>query len=263
MIAGISTASLFQKVDNEESFSLFHKLGVNCTEMFFTSFCEYEPSFAASMKKDQGEIQVNSVHTLTTNFEPQLYSEHHKVAGDAYALLEKVMRSAQILGAKYYTFHGLARLKRMNTYDNYDLFGKKTKEIYDFCLNYGVQLAYENVEWCLYNRPGVFTKLKEYCPNLKGVLDIKQARNSTYDYREYLTEMGSSLSHVHISDITAEGKMCLPGRGIFDFDEFFKRLADVGFHGAALIEVYHRDYSTFDELKDSIDFVREKIEKYR
>ena len=73
--------------------------------------------------------------------------------------------------------------------------------------------------------------------------------------------MGDRLSHVHISDVDERGKMCLPGKGKFPFDELIKRLKGVGFDGAILIEVYNRDYQDFAELKASVDYVNEIIQK--
>ena len=95
-----------------------------------------------------------------------------------------------------------------------------------------------------------------------GVLDIKQARISGYDYRDYLSEMGGAISHVHVSDIDKTGRMCLPGQGTFDFDELLNRLQGVGFQGAVLIENYAGDYSDMGQLKASYEFLAEKTEKY-
>ena len=129
----------------------------------------------------------------------------------------RTMECANILGANCYTFHGIARIKRTFRED-LERSGEQTRAIAEVCGRYGVALCYENVEWALYNPPGRgFPVLKEHCPALRGVLDLKQARITGYDYFDYLKEMGSALSHVHVSDITAEGKMCLPGKGITDF----------------------------------------------
>ena len=261
MKAGISTASLFLRLNNEDALPLYAEWGVKTAEVFLTSFSEYSPSFARTLASRQGDVEVHSVHVINTQFEPQLYAEHPRIKADSYAWLEKAMKSAKILGAKYYTFHGIARFKR--TYrDDFPRIAAKTQEIADFCFKYGVQLAYENVEWAFYNRPGVFAELKKGCPNLKGVLDIKQARVSGYDWREYLEEMGSDLVHVHVSDIDGEGRMCLPGEGVFDFDELFSRLQGVGFSGPLLIENYGGDYKEFAQLRRAWEFLCEKAEKY-
>lgn len=261
MKIGISTASLFLRRNNEDALSLLDEWGVACAEVFLTSFSEYEPQFARLLCERKGRVKIHSVHVLNTQFEPQLYAVHPRVKGDAFGWLEKAMRSAEILGAGSYTFHGIARIKRTFR-ENFAGTGERTQEIFEFCKRFGVTLCYENVEWAFYNRPGVFRELKARCPQLEGVLDIKQARISGYPYADYLEEMGGSLSHVHVSDVDEAGRMCLPGRGKFDFDELFSRLRGTGFDGAVLIESYQDDYRDIAELKASYEYLAEKAEKY-
>ena len=247
MKVGISTASLFDG------------WGVPCAEVFLTSFCEYAPAFARTLAVAKGGVEIHSVHVLNTQYEPQLYAEHPRVLEDAYGWLKEVLASANILGAHNYTFHGIARLKRTFR-ENWQRFSALTAQIYETCRAAGVRLCYENVEWALYNRPGVFSVLKEHCPALKGVLDLKQARISGYDYFDYLKEMGTSLTHVHVSDISAEGKLCLPGRGVFDFPLLLRRLREIGFTGPLLIENYSGDYGGEDELRASFEWLSNLIE---
>lgn len=260
MTVGISTASLFMRLYNEDAVALISEWGAQTAEVFYTSFSEYEPQFSKTLSKKKGKLSVNSVHVLNTQFEPQLFSDHPRVRTDAYHWLEKTLASAKILGAGNYTFHALARLK--STFrENLPRSGEKLKEIYDFCKERGVRLCLENVEWALYNRPGLFQTFKRYCPDLGGVLDIKQARISGYPYEAYLEDMGGSLAYVHVSDFKEDGGMCLPGRGAFDFDTLLKRLRDGGFDGAVIIENYQNDYRELKELKDSYDYLLEKAEK--
>ncbi len=262
MRAGISTATRFLRENNEEALALFDLWGISCAEVFLTSFSEYDPAFGALLAARKGRVDVHSVHVLNTQFEPQLYAEHPRVRKDAFDWLGRAMQAAQQLGARYYTFHGIARLKRTFR-ENFARTGEGTQRIFDFCAQYGITLAYENVEWAFYNRPGVFRELKARCPALAGVLDIKQAYITGYDWREYLAEMGGSIAHVHVSDRDGAGRMCLPGRGTFDFDELLQRLSDVGFDGPLLIENYKGDYADDEELIASYEFLAEKVEKYR
>ena len=259
MQAGISTATLFVRRNNEDALALFSEWGVPVAEVFLTSFCEYDPAFARLCAEKKGGVQVHSVHVLNTQFEPQLYAKHPRVTGDAFRLLSRTMECANILGANCYTFHGIARIKRTFRED-LERSGEQTRAIAEVCGRYGVALCYENVEWALYNRPGVFSVLKEHCPALRGVLDLKQARITGYDYFDYLKEMGSALSHVHVSDITAEGKMCLPGKGITDFPLLIRRLCDVGFDGPLLIENYSGDFEREEELKASFEWLSDLME---
>ena len=93
------------------------------------------------------------------------------------------------------------------------------------------------------------------------MLDIKQARISEFPYEQYLTEMGEKLAYVHVSDVDERGKICLPGKGRFDFERLIKQLLDVGFDGALLVEVYNRDYKDEQELKISCDYLNELLYK--
>ncbi len=244
---------------------LLEEMGVKTAEVFLTSFSEYEEDFARLLAERKKTLSVNSVHILNSQIEPQLFSEHPRVKGDSFATLNKVLTAANILGAPYYTFHGTARYKqsaRDPKNDNFVRMGKGIKEISDFCRERNVTLCLENVEWSTYNRVGVFTEMQKYAPELKGVLDIKQARLSGTHYGEYLREMGESLAFVHISDIDEGGKMCLPMQGKFDFDELIERLKEQNFHGALLIEAYKDDYREETELKRACDCIEELLYKH-
>ncbi|MBQ8429552.1 MAG: sugar phosphate isomerase/epimerase [Clostridia bacterium] len=264
MKVGVSTASLFLRKNNEEALPLLSDLGVTTAEVFLTSFSEYEAEFAKLLLEKKGNLSVNSVHILNSQIEPQLFSAHERVKKDSFDVLEKVLTAANIIGAPYYTFHGTARYKkaaRDPNNDNFERMGNGLKEIHGFCKDRGVTLCLENVEWSTYNRVGVFEKMQRYVPDLKGVLDIKQARISGYPYEFYLDEMGENIAYVHLSDINENGKMCLPGKGVFDFETLIKRLQDVGFDGALLIEAYKDDYCEISELKTSCDFLSEILYK--
>lgn len=265
MIAGVSTASLFMRENNEDALPLLNALGVEIAEVFLTSFSEYGEPFASILKERKGALKINSVHALNTEFEPQLFSQHERVRSDAYAWAEKVLQSANALNAPYYTFHGTSRVKRATRSgenDDFPTIIDGFARLSDFCNQRGVTLCLENVEWSSYNRPGVFQKIASAVPMLKGVLDIKQARISEYPYETYLEEMGQRLAYVHISDLDEQGKMCLPCKGIFEFEELIKRLKNVGFDGALLIEVYNRDFKDVSELKISCDQVNELLYKH-
>ena len=73
--------------------------------------------------------------------------------------------------------------------------------------------------------------------------------------------MGERLAYVHISDFDERGKIRLPGQGKFDFETMIKRLKDVGFDGALLIEVYKDDYQEIEELKLACDKMNELLYK--
>lgn len=265
MQTGVSTASLFLRENNEDALPLLDSLGVRIAEVFLTSFSEYEKKFGALLVKRKGQVCVHSVHVLNTQFEPQLFGANPRVVGDAYGWLRKAMETGRALGAGYYTFHGVARIKRASRSgerDDFAAWGAGLEKTDRFCRGYGIKLCLENVEWAMYNRPGFFRSVKEYCPGLSCVLDVKQARISGYPYTMYLKEMEGRLAHVHVSDVDERGRICLPGKGIFDFPELLKRLNGAGFDGPLLVEVYKDDYSRPEELKEACDYLDELIYKY-
>lgn len=265
MKTGVSTASLFLRKYNEEALPLLDSLGVKNAEVFLTTYSEYSADFARLLAQKKGSVFINSVHILNTQFEPQLFNAHPRAKKDAFEWLERVLTSAEILGAPYYTFHGTARVKRASRSGEKDDFTKMAqsfREIVSACERHGVSLCLENVEWSTYNRVGVFERLKKEVPTLKGVLDIKQARISEQPYEDYLNEMGESLAYVHLSDIDKQGKMCLPHKGVFDFETLIKRLGDIGFNGALLIEAYTGDYGDESELKTACEYLDELLYKY-
>lgn len=256
MQTGISTASLFRRMNTEDALEYLSKNNVQCAEVFLESYCEYNAEFGEILSKRKGNTVVHSVHTLTTQFEPQLYSVNERAQSDSFHLLEETMKAAEKVNAKYYTFHGGARFKKTPIKFDFDRVGSITQRIIDTCKEYGVTLSYENVHWGYYNYIGFFEEIRKRTQGLKGTLDIKQARQSGIHYREYVDEMNSDIVTVHLSDVDASGKMCLPGKGITPFDELFKRLKGVGFDGSLIIEAYTNDYVEIEELFQSLEFVK-------
>ena len=261
MYTGVSTASLFLREMNEDAVSVLDGLGIRNTEVFLTTFSEYGEEFGRLIAARRGNMRVCSVHVLNTQFEPQLFGAHPRARADAFALLDKAMAGAAVFGAKHYTFHGITRLKKNSVPADAGKLAASLGEIAAACARHGIGLSLENVHWALYNAPGLFRPLKERCPALSGVLDVKQARLSGYPYPMYIKDMEGSISHVHLSDVDERGRICLPGRGVFDFVECFRRLKDAGFCGTALIEVYAGDYGEYAELKRSCDFLGEAAAK--
>jgi sugar phosphate isomerase/epimerase len=257
MIVGISTASLFPEYSSEEAISAIKSLDINLVEVFLSTFYEYRPEYAKAMLKRVEGVTVNSVHANSTNFEPNLFNPTRRVRGDGFYWLDQIARSAQLLGCKNYTFHGFHRLPSGGGGDDLVHITSCLNQACEFLAGYGLQLCLENVFWCTYNRPDFFRQIKNDCPNLSTVFDIKQARRSCYPWQMYIEDMAERIAYVHLSDVDERGKMCLPGKGIYNFEEILKRLKGNGFNGNIIIEVYGGDYKTLDELKDSYNYLSE------
>lgn len=259
MKVGISTASLFPEKHTEEGARMVKSLGAEVAEVFFSTFYEYRPEFSKALAPTIEGLEINSVHCMPLNFEPNLFNSTRRVRGDGFYWLDQVARSAQLLGCRNYTFHGFVRAG--NGQDDLRFIGERIAEAHSFLARYGVNLCLENTAHYCYNRPGFFREIKAYCPDLYGVFDIKQAKRSGYPYQMYIKELAGALAYVHISDVDERGATCLPGVGTSDFAEIFKQLKDAGFDGNILIENYRSDYGDFGELKRSLEYLNEIVYK--
>ncbi len=257
MEIGVSTASLFLREHNEDALVTLDEIDARVVEIFLQSFSEYKSEYGELLKERLGNLRVHSVHVNTLTFETELFTVNDRAWTDVYPIFTDVLHTAQLLGANCYTMHGRARIKQNGTYDDFVKVGKNLDKLCDITDDYGVDICLENVPWALYNRPGYYQAVKRYAPRLKGTLDIKQAHLSGFDYADYIADMGSDIKTVHLSDIDADGKIRLPGQGSFDFETLFLRLKDAGVNADMLIEVYKDDYSQYEDIKRSLEYLRE------
>ncbi len=260
MEIGVSTASFFGKKYTEEAYDELNMLNIPVCETFLSTFMEYEKDFVDMLLQKKRNLQVYSVHALTSQFEPQLYNLSDRTRADALKIFDKVVDAGVRLGAKVFTFHGAVALKKTSFCD-YEKVGNITETLVERAKEKGIDLAYENVHWSYYNYPEFIDKLSYYAPKVKTCLDIKQAMQSGIDYREYLQHMGTKLVNVHLCDYDDNGKLSVCGKGTFDFYELFSRLIDVGYDGAAIMELYSKDYGDFNEVKAGYEYLLNIYEK--
>ena len=255
---GISTASLFLRYHTEEALAMLPGLGAESVEVFMATFREYMSPFERIFAEavTSSHANVHSIHTLNQHFEPELFNAGDRTREDAVALFRYALANGRAMGAHYYTFHGISKLKKQFYRIDWPTFGPRVAQLNDICNQYGITLAYENVHWTLYDAPGFFAKLRDYAPQIGATLDIKQAMQAGCDYRDFIRDMGGNLATVHVSDYDESGHLCLPGQGVFDFRQLFAILLDQGFDGAVLIEVYHNNYQTVDQLQNSLQYLQ-------
>ena len=258
MQVGISTATFFLKELTEDSFSVIQRCGGQTCEVFLTTYSEYEPEFGKLLIERKGDLDVYSVHSLNTNFEPQLFNAAERTRTDAERVFDKVVAVGKQLGAKVYTFHGLSRLKKTMYFDP-AFVGRRMRELGERAKEYGITLCLENVHWATFNTPDFYAEMKKHSDGCGCVLDIKQARQSGYDWREYLSVMGDTLKNVHLSDVDEDGNIVMVGKGVFPFRELIDRLNDVGYSGPLIIEQYAKNYNDYQEIAQSVEYLKNLI----
>lgn len=258
MKVGISTATFFLKALTEDSFSVIQRCGGEVAEVFLSTRSEYTPEFGALLASRKGNLPIYSVHSLNTDYEPQLFNASERVRGDAETVMRQVLEVGRLIGAKNYTFHGQARLKRNSYFDPVSI-GKRLAALDEIANEYGITLCLENVHWAIFNSPDFYVALKDYAPNIGTVLDIKQAWQSGYDWREYLNAMGKSLKNVHLSDVK-DGEITMVGKGEFPFAELISRLKDNGYDGPLIIEQYAKNFDSAEEVAESVEYLKNLLE---
>ena len=191
METGISTASFFPRLFTEDAISEIAKLGAKVCEVFFASRCEYSEEFGniINEKLSQSDgLRVHSVHALTNQFEPELYSLNSRAYADAKETFESVCKVAKVIGARNYTFHGATMLKKAVKYSyNFDLIAERVNIICDLAEKYGVTLCYEKRALGLFLQSFFLSQYKRPLPETRSGARHK-AGNAVGDKLERVPE---------------------------------------------------------------------------
>ncbi len=262
MKLGISTACFYGREHVEDAIDVLRGMGVTTTEVFLNTFSEYEKSFVETLVPKKGDIKVHSIHAHGTCFEPELFSGYERIRVDAEQIFRKVCCAGFILGAKYLTFHGPFLKKNRAVNLDYGFFAEQLNHLCEIAESYGMQVAYENVNWAYFCEPEFFKRLKPLCPKLRATLDVKQAYYSEIDVYKFLEAVEDRLVTVHLCDMDARLRPTLPLHGKFNFEKLFRTLHSVNSDMTMLLEVYEGCYRDYDELKNNYDELSELLEKF-
>ena len=100
MDIGVSTASLFVRKTTEDALGYLCEEHIPVTEVFLSTYREYNGEFGKVLRsRMSGKTKVHSFHTLTTQFEPQLYSVNPRAAEDSFEMLVGALDAAREIGA--------------------------------------------------------------------------------------------------------------------------------------------------------------------
>lgn len=265
MLPGMSTACFFPGVPTEKSIDVMARMSVKNIEVFFCCLSEYSKPFVKELKKrisDNG-INVYSVHALSLQFEPQLFSPYERARLEAQDIFGRVIEAAAELGAQAYVFHGPAAVKRARSLAlDYRRIAPIAGRLADTAKDSGIKLAWENVHWCWYAHPEFASRLLEMpgTENLYFTLDIKQAAQAGYDPSDYIEHTKDRLVNIHVCDykISEEKGVypVLPFQGCTDFCGLKASLESTAYNGGIILEVYSSNYSDYLELEENYNRVK-------
>ncbi len=261
MKLGISTASFFTKVPTENCFNALREMGVPLTEVFLSSYSEYEKGFVSALKERlTGDLTVHSVHALSSTFEGLLFSQSRRVRDDADQFFHKVCYAGNTLGAKFYTFHGPSALKKSPSMVDVSTFADRFEQLAGIAGTYGLHLAVENVHYCHFSTPDAIRALLKSAPSLWATVDVKHAYYAGYDVMRYVDAAEGKLATLHVADIGKDDSTVLPGMGKLNFEKLLREIDKRKLDPAVIIEVYPSNFTYTEELKNGYKYLKDIID---
>lgn len=262
MNIGLSSACFYPNVLTENSIKLINDIGFRSGEIFLNSTSEYEDEFIYKLNEEKlkHDFNIESIHCFSPTFEPYLFETYKRRRQDMFKYFKKVCRAARILGAKFYTFHG------MRKFDFASIDKKFILDIYNsliYCaLEEGIMLAQENVSWCMSSDIDFLNMIKEGCKYpVKFTLDIKQSYKAMVDTQNYIEVMKDDLVNLHINDRDENNTCLLPGKGNVDYEKLFCKLREIKYKGNMIIEVYSNNFKLYSELQEAKDYLQKNFVK--
>lgn len=255
MKIGVST-SCFYPLETELAFEKIAKAGIKTAEVFFNAECELKQDFVDILLKIQHEygIDIVSVHpTMSLAESFMLFSAYDRRLKAGIESYRRYSEIAAMFGARYIIMHGG---KPNGVLENGE-YCERYMLLQDVARQNGVSVLQENV---LRHRAGDI----EFLASMQEILgkdaqfciDVKQALRCGYDPYELIERFSGNIKHFHISDHSEESDCLLPGRGEFDFDEFFRKTRALGYDGAYIVEVYRNAYNEYGEIFNSYNFLK-------
>ena len=265
MIFGMSTACFFPHAYTEQTIDIMSDMGIKNTEIFFSCMAEYQSSFITDLKKRLNDHDMNaySVHALSMQFEPQLFSLHNRARQEAVDIFQRVLEAGARLGASVYVFHGPSNIKRAKKLSlDYHHIAETADFLSDMAKEYKIKLAWENVHWCWYAKPDFASKVLQLVntDNLYFTLDMKQAAQSGFDPSDFIKNAGGKLINIHICDFERTDEHgivpALPFHGLTDFFTFRESLQKSGYDHGMILEVYWNNFADYKQLSDNFNQVK-------
>jgi sugar phosphate isomerase/epimerase len=255
MRVGISTACFYPSVNTEDTLDIIKDSGFDLCEVFLEAQCEMGEDYCSKLreKSEKLGLEIYSVHAFNGNFEPYLFDKYERRRHEMEMKFRDVCRAASILGAKYYTFHGItSNMPR----GNIEEVARGMNKLCRVAEEYKINLSWENVSWCMSGNPQFLKDIDEKIyEKLYFTLDIKQALRSKHYPNEYIDIYGKRLSTVHINDAGTDGTCLMPGRGNLKLKEIIDKVKNIDENIPFIIEVYRENFKAYDELSIAREYL--------
>jgi len=287
----------------EEVMSFAAKTGYSCVEIMCWPVGKAERRYAGVTHIDVADLSKKKIDEIHNTLEqknvtisglgyyPNPLEADKKNASRYVTHIKKVIDAAGRLGLKNVnTFIGRDHLSSVE--DNFKRFKKVWPGIVKYAEKRGVKIGIENCpmfftddEWPggknLASSPAIWRRMFEEIPSDNFGLNYDPSHLvwQFMDYIRPIYEFKERIFHVHIKDAKVLGDKLndvgilaaplsfhspkLPGLGDVDWGKFFSALTDIGYDGAACVEVEDRSYEgSLQMRKRSLIQSREYLKQF-
>lgn len=252
MKKGVSTAC-FYPMKTEEALIEIGKRNIQCAEIFFDTFSEIRKDYIMELRKiaDFYGVELTSMHPFTCAFEPfMLFTDYDRRFRDGLEFHRYYFEAMNLLGMKYFVFHGDRVLGQLSNHEYFERFAK----LRDLGKEYGVTVAQENVERCKSRDINFLIEMIQYLDgDVALVFDNKQALRSGIDHNFFINTLAQYIVHVHLSDNNQNCDCLALGSGNLDINEFVKLLYANKYNGCLIVELYNELLKNNNEIFTSYE----------
>ncbi len=259
-----ASSACFYPLETEKSFLHIAELGFKYSEIFFNSSSELNTEFLRKLKitKDAYGMNIVSLHPYRSFSEGyDFFSTYKRRFDDGVERYKRYFEAANILDAKYIVMHGAKGKSDVSPEEYAERFGR----LNEIANSYGCTVAHENVVYFMGESTEFMSFMKKTLGDkFKMVLDVKQAARAGVDPKKFITELGESIAHVHLSDFNSSSDCIAPSKqGERDFEELFSLLHKHGYNGKYIIELYSNGYCKSEEITESARYLEAILNKVR
>lgn len=253
---GVSTACLYPMLTEQALLELC-KRDIKNVEIFLNTPCEMERPFLQELRRmlEHYGVSVVSLHPFTCELETMLFfTDYPRRFKDGIGYYKKFFETMEYLGAEIFVLHG------GNKNHNFpeDMYFDRFMRLHEAAAQYGATVAHENVSRCRGGDAGFMERMKNALGNkAKFVLDTKQAVRAGQDPYDFISALGSSICHIHISDHDEQSDCKLVGTGKLDYQRFIKALEENDVDAAIMLELYSSNFGSANELRDNYIYMRD------
>ena len=241
----------------QDEFFIAEKIGLDCIEFIF-DFNDFalNPLYSYKGLNEIAKIsQTTGVKVITICadyfMEAPIHSDIKSTSEESLKILERLIQNASSIKVSDIVIPCVDH-SSIQSLQNRERFKFSLEKILTVAEKYNVNISLETDL-----SPEIFSKfLNEFSTShLKVNYDIGNSASLGYDPIEELEAYGTLISDVHIKDRKLNGGPEILGYGDANFEDVFKKLAELGYQGPFIMQAY-RDDEGVSVFKSQLNYIK-------